>query len=121
MMAHSLTNAKAARFMQRTSEFSTHGNRRGFVDIDLPIPKDQLEPCVVDTTANLPEAIRILEAHLQIPDGMSYQQYKKAIMQARHKYPIRYEHLKTLKTLKYQLRQAKRKSKKTKPKAKEWV
>lgn len=31
-MAHSLTNAKAGRFMERVSEFSTHGSRRGFVD-----------------------------------------------------------------------------------------
>ena len=118
-MAHSLTNAKAARYMQRTSEFSTRGSRRGFVDIDLPIPKDQLEPCVEPETINLQEAIRILEANLLIPDGMSYKEYKKRIRQARRKYPIRYEHLKTLTKLKNQLHRFRRKSKKAKPKAKE--
>ena len=41
-MAHSLNNAKAAQFMERTASFSTHGSRRGFVDIELPIPDTQL-------------------------------------------------------------------------------
>ena len=31
-MAHSLNNSKAADFMKRTSQYSTHGSRRGYVD-----------------------------------------------------------------------------------------
>ena len=31
-MAHSLNNSKAADFMERTSQYSTHGSRRGYVD-----------------------------------------------------------------------------------------
>lgn len=31
-MSHSLNNAKAADFMKRTSSYSTHGSRRGYVD-----------------------------------------------------------------------------------------
>ena len=32
-MAHSLNNPKAADFMKRVSSYSTHGSRRGFVDM----------------------------------------------------------------------------------------
>jgi len=41
-MAHSLNNATKEQFKSRTGSYSTHGSRRGFVDIPLPIPKDQL-------------------------------------------------------------------------------
>ena len=45
-MAHSLNNAKAEQFKKRTGSFSTHGSRRGFVDLALPIPKDQLNSAI---------------------------------------------------------------------------
>lgn len=40
-MSHSLNNAKAQQFMSRVADYSTHGSRRGFVDVNLPIPADQ--------------------------------------------------------------------------------
>ena len=36
-MSHSLNDPKAADFMKRTSQFSTHGSRRGYVDDDSHI------------------------------------------------------------------------------------
>jgi hypothetical protein len=42
MSSYSLGNAKAGQFMAREASYSTHGSRRGFVDIDLPIPESQL-------------------------------------------------------------------------------
>jgi predicted RND superfamily exporter protein len=36
-MAHSLNNSKASDFMERTSQYSTHGSRRGYVDLGLHI------------------------------------------------------------------------------------
>jgi len=41
-MAHSLNNATKQQFKDRVAAFSTRGSRRGFVDIPLPIPQDQL-------------------------------------------------------------------------------
>ena len=36
-MSHSLNDPKAADFMKRTSQYSTHGSRRGYVDDDSHI------------------------------------------------------------------------------------
>ena len=41
-MAHSLTNAKSEQFIGRTGSYSTHGSRRGFVDVPAEIPECQL-------------------------------------------------------------------------------
>ncbi len=37
MTATSLSNAKAAQFMNRTASYSTHGSRRGYVDDGVPV------------------------------------------------------------------------------------
>jgi hypothetical protein len=42
MSSYSLTSAKKEQFMDRSGSFSTHGSRRGFVDIDLPIHESQM-------------------------------------------------------------------------------
>lgn len=41
-MAHALSNSDKQQFIDRSGSYSTHGSRRGFVDIDLPMPEDQL-------------------------------------------------------------------------------
>jgi hypothetical protein len=41
-MAHSLNNSKAGDFMKRTSQYSTHGSRRGYVDNDDHIMETDL-------------------------------------------------------------------------------
>jgi len=59
-MAHSLNNATKQQFKDRVASFSTHGSRRGFVDIALPIPKDQLNDAR-DEYLSLREESRILQ------------------------------------------------------------
>ena len=39
MTAHSLNNATKKQFIEKVASYSTHGSRRGFVDIELLIPK----------------------------------------------------------------------------------
>lgn len=106
-MAHSLTNAKAARFMDRVSEFSTRGSRRGFVDLGIPIPDDQLNPEYY-TLKEMEAALPVLEKNLQIPENMSIKQYRRCIRGAAADYPIRHMHYEKYAALKKQINRMRR-------------
>lgn len=92
-MAHSLNNSKAADFMKRTSQYSTHGSRRGYVDNGRHI---------LETDYNR-EALIVqkLELEKQIADFRRKHNIAKSITLVSLKVPTSADHdIRTLKKLK---------------------
>lgn len=67
-MAHSLNNSKAADFMKRVSSYSTHGSRRGFVDMGSHlVPTDHNREALVLKKTQLQFEIAEFRAKHKIP------------------------------------------------------
>lgn len=83
-MAHSLNNAKAADFMERTSQYSTHGSRRGYVDHGrhiletdynreaLIVQKVELQQKIADFRRKHNIDKRITLVSLQVPNSATH-------------------------------------------------
>ena len=83
-MAHSLNNSKAADFMERTSQYSTHGSRRGYVDHGrhiletdynreaLIVQKVELQKKIADFRRKHNIDKRITLVSLQVPNSATH-------------------------------------------------
>jgi len=83
-MAHSLNNSKAADFMERTSQYSTHGSRRGYVDHGrhiletdynreaLIVQKVELQQKIADFRRKHNIDKRITLVSLQVPNSATH-------------------------------------------------
>ena len=67
-MAHSLNNPKAADFMKRTSGYSTHGSRRGYVDHGTHIMEtDWNREALILQKVELQEEINVFRTKYKLP------------------------------------------------------
>lgn len=88
-------NKSKGQFISRTGSFSTHGSRKGFVDVNIPIPEDQLlnlsekRRLLIDKQQEIQKSIFDIRVETKIGTKHSFRQYeflaKKGIFRNSHK------------------------------------